>query len=110
MLTDVLMPTVIVTATSVCIRCNFIPGSLSKGCYLKLVVNDVPQIHGIERRNGTSVAEGVVELPDGIDSGVDIAIMVFDWEQDGSMGKLSVDVVDVMDRKETMVTSSTEGD
>ena len=107
------MPTAIVTSTSVQIRCNFIPGSLSKGCYLKLVIDGVPQIHGIERLNGANFAEGFVEIVDGIDGEVDIAIMVFDWEQDSSMGSLpiNVDVTDIRGiTSEREITSSTEGD
>lgn len=105
------MPTVVVTSTSVMINCSFIPGSLSRGCYLKLVINGILQTRSIERPTGANFVAKFIEITDGIDSQLDLAITVFDWEQDGSISSqpIYVDIIDLRGITMGVPPNTTEG-
>lgn len=86
------------TSTSVVISCSFIPGTLCQGCHVKLIFGNVTQAHNISR---VGSKEEEIDILEGIDT--ELAVSVFDWEQDGSVGILPI-VVDV-----TVMKPTTEG-
>lgn len=86
--TDVEQSVAFLTPNSVTIQCTFIPGSQSKGCHAKIIGSDRSmEAHNIKRVDGRLFVQEefpITKPPE--------AILVFDWESDGSIGNLSIPV------------------
>lgn len=96
--TDVQTPAVVVNSKSVIIRCDFIPGSLSRGCHVKIDgLGPSTLTRNLERSDGINSLQQEIEIPEGIGRDVDLSIAVFDWRSDGTVGNLSIslDIVDM---------------
>lgn len=73
----------------VVISCNFLSGSQSRGCHVKLQFrNNSILALNIERADGSDSVEKEIII-----GGNEILdVFVFDWERDGTIGNLSVRV------------------
>lgn len=84
--TDVQAAMAVITNSSVTVNCSFISGSQSRGCHV-VVKNETTNIScSIERLDGSAfVLKEIV---------IDFAqeVLVFDWENDGSIGNLLIPV------------------
>lgn len=87
--TDVQAPSATVSSHSVTVQCNFIPGSQCRGCYAILILNDSTRSYYIERTSGSSSTEEEIVT---IEDLMNLIILVFDWEEDGSIGNVSINV------------------
>ena len=73
---------------SVVIICSFLSGSNSKGCYVRLIVsNDTKECY-VVREDGLDSAEIKIMVPKLQEQ----EISVFDWEEDDSVGNLSIPI------------------
>jgi hypothetical protein len=86
--TDVQPSAAFVALDTVTIECLFIPGTLSKGCHVRLLGSDHSmKAHNIVRIGGLDSVRKV--LPATV---APADILVFDWERDGSIGNIPVPV------------------
>ena len=71
---------------SVHIRCSLIDGSKSKGCHVKIVTTEKATVrYNLTRVAGDNFAQGNIK--------VDAETLeVFDWEKDGSIGMIAINV------------------
>ena len=67
---------------------------------MRIMTGNMLQSRSIERPSGADFVEKTIEFTDGIDSQQELAISVFDWEEDNSMGSLLLDV-DIIDMRGT---------
>lgn len=73
------------------IRCNFIPGSVSRGCHVKIDGLGPSTISlNLERRNGSDSVQQEFVVAQGIGRHVELTVAVFDLESDGTIGNLSI--------------------
>ena len=85
-------PSAAVSYHSVTVQCNFISGSQCRGCYVILILNNSTYSYFIERASGSSSAEEeIVSIEDFVNP-LSLIILVFDWEEDGSIGNISINV------------------
>lgn len=89
--TDVQMSLATVGSDSVLIRCNFLTGSQSRGCHVKLeFYSNITISFNIARVNGSDYAEDYYY--DTCINRYFVNILVVDWERNGSIGSLPVPV------------------
>ncbi len=72
------------------VQCTFVAGSEAKGCFVELKYNNtVYVVLNMSRDSGSSSVNisGAVPMPAHC-----YDIVVYDWEQDGTMGNLSIPV------------------
>ena len=90
--TDVHTPIATVTAHSVSIQCSFILGSQSSGCFVVITSNNSTYSRYVARTPGSDVAEEKIMISEDPLNWMDLFVLVFDWEEDGSIGNLSLPV------------------
>ena len=87
--TDVQKPVVFINSNSVIVQCTFLPGSMSRGCHVKIDgLSSSTVSFDLERRGNRALHEYVVH--GGIGRNVELNVNVFDLKSDGTLGNLSV--------------------
>lgn len=74
----------LLTPNTVTVECNFIPGSQSRGCHVKMYNFSMNITRNPEHNSG--------QMKFQVDEVLLAEILVFDWEEDGSIGNVSVPV------------------
>ena len=85
--TDIQSSAAFLTPDSVLLRCNFIAGSQSRGCHVKLVYLNSIEEYNIQRSNSVAQENFVIDANETVQD-----IFVFDWEKNGNIGSIPISV------------------
>ena len=74
------------------ITCVFAEGTSAMGCVVEVSMGKDKELVWIPRQDGSLLATGVIETELPVFCNDEAVVLVYDWEEDGSMGSLPLSV------------------